>query len=117
MVDKDILSERGRSLEDEYFRKRDAEIVEKMRKAAAAAETQAEIGKRTGIAAVNPAGKTDKLIFTISSAVQGRTITRDALAAIASTAKITLSAQAGVSLDNEAANLVRYQQAFQASVG
>ena len=69
----------------------------------------------TGIAAVNPAGKTDKLIFTISSAVQGRTITRDALAAIASTAKITLSAQAGVSLDNEAANLVRYQQAFQAS--
>jgi hypothetical protein len=50
VVDKDILSERGRSLEDEYFRKRDAEIVEKMRKAAAAAETQAEIGKRTGIA-------------------------------------------------------------------
>lgn len=69
----------------------------------------------SGIASVDPAGKTDKLIFTISSAVQGRTVTRDALDAIASTAKITLSAQAGVSLDNEAANLVRYQQAFQAS--
>jgi hypothetical protein len=49
VVDKDILSERGRSLEDEYFRKRDAEIVEKMRKAAAAADAQAELGKRTGI--------------------------------------------------------------------
>lgn len=68
-----------------------------------------------GISSVDPAGKTDKLIFTISSAVQGRKVTRDALDAIASTAKITLSAQAGVSLDNEAANLVRYQQAFQAS--
>ncbi|MCW1428838.1 flagellar hook-associated protein FlgK [Novosphingobium sp. JCM 18896] len=69
----------------------------------------------SGISSVDPAGKTDKLIFTISSAVQGRKVTRDALDAIASTAKITLSAQAGVSLDNEAANLVRYQQAFQAS--
>ncbi len=63
----------------------------------------------------NPAGKTDSLIFNISSAVQGRTVTRDALEAIANTSKITLSAQAGVSLDNEAANLIRYQQAFQAS--
>ncbi|RZJ98350.1 MAG: flagellar hook-associated protein FlgK [Novosphingobium sp.] len=69
----------------------------------------------SGISSVDPAGKTDKLIFTISSAVQGRKVTRDALDAIASTAKITLQAQAGVSLDNEAANLVRYQQAFQAS--
>jgi hypothetical protein len=49
VVDKDIFAERGRSLEDEYFRKRDAEIVEKMRQAAAAAEAQAELGKRTGI--------------------------------------------------------------------
>ncbi|WP_419596620.1 flagellar basal body rod C-terminal domain-containing protein [Streptomyces brasiliscabiei] len=34
---------------------------------------------------------------------------------MADTAKVNLSAQAGVSLDNEAVNLVRYQQAFQAS--
>jgi flagellar hook-associated protein 1 FlgK len=54
-------------------------------------------------------------MFDISSAVQGRTVTRDALESIANTAKITLQAQAGVSLDNEAANLIRFQQAFQAS--
>jgi flagellar hook-associated protein 1 FlgK len=70
---------------------------------------------RTALGAADPAGKTDALIFDISSAVQGRTVTRDALESIANTAKITLSAQAGVSLDNEAANLIRYQQAFQAS--
>ncbi|MBV1690698.1 flagellar hook-associated protein FlgK [Novosphingobium sp. G106] len=70
---------------------------------------------QTALQSADPAGKTDSLIFNISSAVQGRTVTRDALESIANTAKITLSAQAGVSLDNEAANLVRYQQAFQAS--
>ena len=43
------------------------------------------------------------------------TTTSTALSAIASTAQTTLSAQAGVSLDTEAANLVRYPQAFQAS--
>ncbi|MBW8754493.1 MAG: flagellar hook-associated protein FlgK [Sphingomonadales bacterium] len=70
---------------------------------------------KTAVNAADPAGATDSLIFNISSAVQGRTVTRDALESIANTAKVTLSAQAGVSLDNEAANLVRYQQAFQAS--
>lgn len=70
---------------------------------------------RNALDASDPAGQTDALIFDISSAVQGRTITRDALDGIANTAKVTLQAQAGVSLDNEAANLVRYQQAFQAS--
>jgi flagellar hook-associated protein 1 FlgK len=70
---------------------------------------------RTALGAADPAGKADSLIFDISSAVQGRTVTRDALESIANTAKVTLQAQAGVSLDNEAANLVRYQQAFQAS--
>lgn len=70
---------------------------------------------RTALQTADPAGKTNNLLFDISSAVQGRTVTRDALQSIASTAKITLQAQAGVSLDNEAANLMRYQQAFQAS--
>lgn len=70
---------------------------------------------RAALLTADPAGKTDSLIFDISSAVQGRTVTRDALESIANTAKITLSAQAGVSLDNEAANLLRFQQAFQAS--
>jgi flagellar hook-associated protein 1 FlgK len=70
---------------------------------------------RSALGTADPAGQTDALIFDISSTVQSRTVTRDALKTIADNAKVTLQAQAGVSLDNEAANLLRYQQAFQAS--
>lgn len=70
---------------------------------------------RTALAGADPAGAMDGVIFDISSTVAGRTITRDALQTIASGAKVALQAQAGVSLDDEAVNLVRYQQAFQAS--
>ncbi len=51
------LGERGRVLEDEYFRKRDRELVEKMRQAAAAEEARREgeearkeMGRKTGLA-------------------------------------------------------------------
>jgi flagellar hook-associated protein 1 FlgK len=70
---------------------------------------------RTAIDTADPAGKLDAVLFDISSAVAGRTVTRDALDGIASNAKVALQAQAGVDLDQEAVNLVRYQQAFQAS--
>jgi len=70
---------------------------------------------RSALSANDPADAMDKTIFDISSTVQGRTISRDALVTIANNAKIALSAQAGVDLDQEAVNLVRYQQAFQAS--
>jgi len=70
---------------------------------------------RAALSAADPAGEMDALLFGISSAVAGRTVTRDALNSIASTASIALQAQAGVDLDQEAMNLVRYQQAFQAS--
>ena len=70
---------------------------------------------RNALASSDPAGALDGLIFEVSSTVRGRSITRDALQAIADNARIALSAQAGVSLDDEAVNLVRYQQAFQAS--
>ena len=49
MTDKDIFSERGRSLEEEYFRRKDRELIEKMRKAAAADHARSEMGKRTGL--------------------------------------------------------------------
>ncbi|WP_068090778.1 flagellar hook-associated protein FlgK [Novosphingobium rosa] len=61
------------------------------------------------------AGQTNNLILTTSTAVSSNTTTRDALDAIYSNAQSTMSAQSGVSLDEEAANLVRYQQAYQAS--
>lgn len=70
---------------------------------------------RNALATADPAGKMDGILFDISSAVAGRTVTRDALQAIAGSAQVALQAQAGVDLDNEAVNLVRYQQAFQAS--
>jgi flagellar hook-associated protein 1 FlgK len=56
----------------------------------------------------------DALIFDISSTVAGRSVTRDALRSIADTASLALQSQAGVDLDQEAVNLIRFQQAFQA---
>jgi len=70
---------------------------------------------RTALSTNDIAGDTNNLLFDISSKVFGRTTTRDALVTIAASAKIALSSQAGVDLDQEAVNLVRYQQAFQAS--
>lgn len=55
------------------------------------------------------------VLFDISSKVAGRTVTREALDAIASSSRIALQEQSGVDLDTEAANLIRFQQAFQAS--
>ncbi len=70
---------------------------------------------RTALAAADPSGVMDGLIFDISGAVAGRKVTRDALESIASGARIALETQSGVDLDQEAVNLIRYQQAFQAS--
>jgi len=70
---------------------------------------------RTALAGSNPAGAMDALLFDISGTVSGRSRTRDAIDTIAGTARIALQAQAGVDLDQEAVNLVRFQQAFQAS--
>jgi flagellar hook-associated protein 1 FlgK len=70
---------------------------------------------RTALTSGDPSGAMDTLLYGVSSAVAGRTITRDALAAISTSAQDALQAQAGVNLDDEAVNLVRFQQAYQAS--
>ena len=70
---------------------------------------------RNALAVADPAGEMDALLFDISSTVQGRSVTREAIETIAATASVALQAQAGVDLDMEAVNLVRFQQAFQAS--
>jgi len=49
MADRDIFADRGRSLEEEYFRKKDRELIDRMRQAAAAADARAEMGARTGL--------------------------------------------------------------------
>lgn len=70
---------------------------------------------RSALAGADPAGKMDAILFDISATVSGRTVTRDALATISDAARTALAAQTGVNLDAEGVNLVRYQQAFQAS--
>ena len=70
---------------------------------------------RAALASTDPSGAVDGLIFDISSTVSSRKVTQGALTAIAGNARVSLEAQAGVDLDQEAVNLMRYQQAFQAS--
>ena len=70
---------------------------------------------RSALASADAPGQANALLFGISSAAQGRKLTSDALDTIASAAKLALDNQAGVNLDDEAVNLVRFQQAFQAS--
>ncbi|WP_298193387.1 flagellar hook-associated protein FlgK [Novosphingobium sp.] len=70
---------------------------------------------RASLSVADPAGRMDAILFDISATVSGRTVTRDALATISGAARTALAAQTGVDLDTEGVNLVRYQQAFQAS--
>jgi len=62
-----------------------------------------------------PASEADTLLFNLSSAISARSVTRDALQTISDTAQIALTSETGVDLDQEATNLLRYQQAFQAN--
>jgi len=70
---------------------------------------------RNALATSDPVGGLDTLLFDVSGTVSSRKVTQEALKAIAGNARIALEAQAGVDLDQEAVNLVRFQQAFQAS--
>jgi flagellar hook-associated protein 1 FlgK len=70
---------------------------------------------QSALSGANVTGQMNDLLYGMASSVASNTITRDALDSIANNAKTTLANQSGVSLDTEAANLVKYQQAFQAS--
>ena len=49
MAEHDSLAERGRSLEEEYFRRKDRELIERMRNARAAEHARGEISRKTGL--------------------------------------------------------------------
>lgn len=49
MPEHDAFADRGRALEEDYFRKKDRELIEKMRRAAAAESAQAEMKRTTGL--------------------------------------------------------------------
>ena len=70
---------------------------------------------RNALGGAQVTDRIDSLMFGAASAAAARRTTADALDTIAGAARIALAEQAGVSLDDEAANLVRFQQAFQAS--
>lgn len=70
---------------------------------------------RAALDGADVVGLANGLMFDVSSATQGRKLTSEALDSIASAARLAFDSQAGVNLDEEAVNLVRYQQAFQAS--
>lgn len=70
---------------------------------------------RTALSSAGVAKDLDGMLFAVSSGVAGRKTTAQALDAIASSAKVAFEQQSGVDLDQEAANLVRFQQAFQAN--
>ena len=49
MTDRDIIQERGRSLEDDYFRKKDRELIDKLQRAADAERARSEVGRAAGL--------------------------------------------------------------------
>ena len=62
-----------------------------------------------------PTAAVDGLLSRLSQAVAGRAVTHQVLSAVSESAAAALSRETGVDLDAEAAELVRFQQAFQAS--
>ena len=64
MAEKDVFADRGRSLEEDYFRKKDRELIEKMKKAAAAEESRREMGARTGLTDPEMLQELEELGFT-----------------------------------------------------
>lgn len=67
------------------------------------------------IGAIDPAGVMSTILTDISGAVNTATTTQTTLQTLSSAAAASLATQAGVNLNNEAVNLVQFQQAFQAS--
>ena len=50
MTDRDAFAERGRSLEEEYFHRKEREVIDKMRVRAAAEEQRRRLGEKAGVA-------------------------------------------------------------------
>lgn len=49
MTDRDAFAERGRSLEEEYFHRKEREVIEKMRRNAAAQDERRRLGEQAGV--------------------------------------------------------------------
>jgi hypothetical protein len=49
MSEHDGLAKRGHALEEEYFRRKDRELIEKIRQSAATTQTRSDLGRMTGL--------------------------------------------------------------------
>lgn len=65
----DAMHERGRSLEEDFFRRRDRELVEKIRKAAEAEASRQGLGQKTGLADPALLAELQELGFTPDTVV------------------------------------------------
>ena len=64
MSEHEFLDERRRASEDDYFRKRDRELIEKMRQVAAAERDRSELSAKTGLDDPALLGELQDLGFT-----------------------------------------------------
>ena len=64
MPDHDGFAKRGRALEEEYFRKKDRELIEKIRQAAASEQARKDTGRRIGLDAPELLKELQDLGFT-----------------------------------------------------
>jgi flagellar hook-associated protein 1 FlgK len=69
----------------------------------------------TALGTLDPSDTMNDILTDISGSVQSATTTRTTLQTLSSAASSSLASQAGVDLNTEAINLVKFQQAFQAS--
>jgi hypothetical protein len=63
----DALSKRGRALEDDYFRKKDQQLIEKMRQAGATERARRDMGAKAGIHDPEMLQELDALGFTLDT--------------------------------------------------
>ena len=63
-TDDDALAGKKRKHEEEYFRKQDQELIEKMRRATAAAKTRHDLGEKTGLHDAELLNELEALGFT-----------------------------------------------------
>ena len=49
MPDHDAFAKRGRALEEDYFRRKDRELIEKIRQAAATEQVRKDLGRQAGL--------------------------------------------------------------------
>ena len=69
MSEHDAFGERERALENEYFRKKDRELIEKIRRAAAATQARDEMSRQTGVTDPEMLARLQELGFTAETMI------------------------------------------------